>query len=190
MEPTDRSTYNLNKPNDFERLFRTYYLGLKSYAQKMLKDPDQAEEVVQEVFFKLWEKRKDVSIDTSMKSYLFRAVHNHCLNIFKHQKVRENYKAHVESLPEEFQLDKTDSMIQTDIKEKILEGIALLPEQCGRIFRMNRLEGYKYREIAEKLGISQKTVEGQMSKAMKRMRKHLKDHMPLFLLLILLNELL
>lgn len=187
MELSDSKPLNLKESTSFEQVFRTYYSGLKAYAQKILQDPIQAEEVVQEVFFKLWEKRKEVAIDTSLKSYLFRAVHNHCLNIFKHEKVRENYRSHVESHKEEFELDESDTMIATDVKEKILEGIALLPEQCARVFRMNRLEGYKYREIAEELGISQKTVEAQMSKAMRRMREHLKDHLMLWLLILLMR---
>jgi len=187
LESTDSSTYNLKDKAGFEQVFRMYYSGLKSYANKMLKDDDQADEVVQEIFFKLWEKRNEVAIGTSLKSYLFRSVHNTCLNLFKHQKVRDNYKTHVESRPDEWQWDESDSMVATDIKEKILEGISLLPEQCGRIFRMNRLEGYKYREIAEELGISPKTVEGQMSKALRRMREHLKDYIPLCLLLYLIG---
>lgn len=187
MKSAEHPTYNLKDKAGFEQVFRMYYSGLKSYAKKMLKDEAQADEVVQEVFFKLWEKRKEVNIGTSLKSYLFRAVHNTCLNLFKHQKVRDNYKAHIDSQPDEWQWDESDSMIATDLKEKILEGIALLPEQCARVFRMNRLEGYKYREIAEELGISPKTVEGQMSKALRRMRAHLKDYIPISLLLWLLG---
>lgn len=168
-------------------MFRTYYTGLHAYAKKLLKDADLADEIVQEVFFKLWEKRKEVQIQGSLKSYLFRAVHNQCLNVFKHQKVRENYKTEVESRKEELAWDASDSMVALDLKEKIMEGIALLPPQCARIFRMNRLEGYKYREIAEQLGISQKTVEAQMTKAIRRMKEHLKDHLALILFLYLLG---
>ena len=151
-----------------------------SYAQRFVQDPAQADEVVQEVFAQLWEKRLQLQIESSIKSYLFRAVHNHCLNLIKHQKVRESYRAHVEANQGEFQLDESDSMIVTDLKESILAAIAALPPQCARVFRMNRLQGFKYREIAEELGISQKTVEAQMAKAMRRMREYLKDHMILW----------
>ncbi|MEM7373963.1 MAG: RNA polymerase sigma-70 factor [Bacteroidota bacterium] len=175
---------NFQSEASFEVLFKTYYSGLHAYALRYVDDPAQADEVVQEVFAQLWEKRSTINIQSSLKSYLFRAVHNHCLNLIKHQKVRETYRTHVEANRAEFQVDETDSMIEVDIKESIMEGIASLPKQCAKVFRMNRLEGFKYREIAEKLGISQKTVEAQMAKAMRRMRVYLKDHLPLLLLIM------
>lgn len=178
MESALHSTGNLRDASYFESVFRTHYQAMLAYARRYIEDADQADEIVQEVFAQLWEKRMTITIDTSIKAYLFRAVRNHALNLIKHQKVRAAHRAYVETHQTDAQIDDSDSMVGTDIRESILAGIASLPPQCAKVFRMNRLEGFKYREIAEQLGISPKTVEAQMAKAMKRMRVFLKDHLP------------
>lgn len=184
MANNSPESMNFRSEASFEVLFKTYYSAMCAFASRYLEDPAQVEEVVQEVFAQLWEKKSSIQIESSIKSYLFRAVRNHCLNVIKHQKVRETYRSHVETHRDDYQLDETDSMIAVDIKDSIMAGIASLPAQCAKVFRMNRLEGLKYREIAEQLGISQKTVEAQMAKAMRRMREFMKDHLTILALLI------
>lgn len=168
----------------FEMLFKTYYQPLCRYATSYLKDADSAEEVVQAAFIGLWEKRKTITIETSLKSYLYRAIRNSCLNELKHGQVKQKYFAQ-ESLKEEAQSAPADHLaIHTELEEKIRAAIQTLPEQCRLIFRMSRFEELKYQEIADQLNLSVKTVENQMGKALKIMRTQLKEYLPLLAILM------
>lgn len=172
----------------FEMLFKTHYQPLCRYANSYLKDPDGAEEIVQAAFIGFWEKRKSISIDTSLKSYLYRVIRNSCLNELKHEQVKQKYFAN-ETLKGEAQSQPADQLaIHVELEEKIREAIQTLPEQCRLIFRMSRFEELKYQEIADQLNLSVKTVENQMGKALKIMRVQLKEYLPL--LAILMNNLL
>lgn len=159
----------------FESLFRSSYVSLVRYAQSFVRDHDSAEEIVQDLFFKLWNERDSIKIETSLNGYLFRAVHNRCLHLLEHRKVIEKHeretisgqKGSIENVTEQVQYNELQSAVV-----KILER---LPERCGRIFCMNRFEGLKYNEIAEKLAISVKTVEADIGKALKEFRIALKE---------------
>jgi RNA polymerase sigma-70 factor (ECF subfamily) len=163
----------------FEALFRHYYPQLCLYAARVLKNPSAAEEIVQELFVRLWEKREETQIDTSVKNYLFRAVKNHCLNYIKHNQIKNEYsqKIQAESRVEDA---GEDIETQTELFQKIEESIAALPEKRQEIFRLSRQEGLKYREIADKLNISIKTVETQMGLAIKTLREKLSDFLMIF----------
>ena len=161
----------------FERLFLAHYDGLVGYATKYLEDHDQAEEVVQDLFYGLWQKRENLNITSSLASYLFRSARNACLNHLKHLKVRQQYQEHGKREREEEEMQFSDSMETLELAQKIEEVVEQLPEARKKIFKMNRYEGLKYREIAEKLDLSMKTVEGQMSKALSFLRENLKEHM-------------
>ena len=154
----------------FKILFETWYATLCHYASYFLNDDDQAEEVVQELFVKLWEKKSEMVVESSLKSYLFRAVRNQCLNLIRQNKVRQ---LHAMKLRDALLADDSpdDYRITPELMLKIEESIAALPEKRQEIFRLNRQEGLKYREIAEKLGISVKTVEVQMGMALKTLRE-------------------
>ncbi len=168
---------------EFEKLFKAQYSKLCSYANLFLNDPDAAEDVVQEVFFKLWKSRDEISINTTIKSYLFRAVRNGCMNVIDHISVREAYKVvNVEDIKysEENPIDET---IVSELEQKIRETIDLLPSERRKIFIMSRFDGLKYREIADRLNISVKTVENQMYQALKFLRERLVDYLPLLLLI-------
>lgn len=166
----------------FEQAFKELYPSLVSYGYQFTKDQSSSEEIVQEVFFKFWEKRNDLDITTSLKSYLFRSVHNTCLNQIKHEKVKLKYQEiqmHTRS-----ELYKEDPVIYNELETKITASIELLPEQCQRIFKMSRFEGLKYKEIAYKLSLSVKTVEAQMGKALKIMRRELVEYLPIIYFII------
>jgi RNA polymerase sigma-70 factor (ECF subfamily) len=160
----------------FEVLFRQYYQMLCSYAFRFVNDTDTAEEIVQDLFYKLWEKRDELQINTSVKSYLFSAVHNRCLKYIEHRNVETKYKNYY--LLHESEIDN-ETQNASDIQE--LQGIIdktldSLPDKCSRVFKLSRFEGLKYHEIAEKLSISVKTVEANMGKALKMLRKNLKNY--------------
>ena len=128
---------------------------------------------------KFWEKRHNLEINQSAKSYFYRSVYNRCLNVIKHEGVKRNYEA---------QVDKTGhhsgDMLSWELQEQLNAGLEKLPEKCRVVFEKAKLEGLKYAEIAEELGISVKTVENQMGKALKILRVHLKDYLVIMLILI------
>lgn len=160
----------------FESVFRKYYPGLCLYAKKIVQDMEIAEEIIQDVFLTLWEKRLNPGIHTSLKSYLFRAVHNHALNIIKHQQVEKKYQSYYSNIYKEIIFKKGEIIPEPFVKEKIDESIKQLPTQCRRIFILSRIDGLKHKEIAEELGISPKTVEVQIRKASIILREKLRDY--------------
>jgi RNA polymerase sigma-70 factor, ECF subfamily len=180
MEPANtlENSVRIDTRSDFEVLFRTHYSSLCSYANSFLRDVDASEEVVQEVMFKMWTNRKTLVIDTSMKSYLFRAVRNGCMNVMKHIKVRDEYRSWREHAGEESQRAAEDELIATELEVKIRQAIDQLPIERRKIFIMSRYDGLTYSQIAEKLGISAKTVENQMGKALKTLREELAEYLP------------
>ncbi len=174
----------------FERIFRQYYQSLCRYAIRMLQEQEGAEEIVQDMFCKLWESRDTVNIDTSLKSYLYRAVHNRCLNQIKHINIRENYKNHNQERINHEEQHFSEHYEQFELQQQIERAIQSLPTERQRIFRMSRFDGMKYREIADELGISVKTVEAQMGKALKSLRENLSDYLPVAVTVIALGGLL
>lgn len=164
----------------FEQLFRTFYGPLCGYATKLLKSTDDAEEVVQAMFFKVWERRADLLIETSFKAYIYRAVHNACLNQLKHEQIRQQYATHVKAT--QIEGVETDVLEHKELEQEISRAIGQLPEKCREVFELNRTEGLKYKEVAQLLNISEKTVENQMGKALKLLRgslgRYLKMLMP------------
>ncbi len=167
---------NIQKGDEeaFELLFKSYYAHLCLFASKIIEDEIAAEEIVQDYFVKLWEKKHQLSIESSLKNYLFRSVKNLCLNFIKHNNIKAQYARQFVSEAEKNNF--SDYFMEVDLAKKIEESIQSLPEKRREIFRMSRDEGLKYREIAEILKISIKTVETQMGLAIKTLRDKLKDY--------------
>ena len=163
----------------FEILFHSYYGYLCLFAVKIINDRESAEEIVQDFFVKLWEKREKLQIETSVKNYLFRSVKNLCLNFIKHNKTKMRYTQIIVSEVESNFSDE-NHYPEIELPEKIEESINSLPEKRREIFRLSRQEGLKYHEIAQKLNISIKTVETQMSLAIKTLRELLKKYNSFF----------
>ena len=166
--------------NAFEKCFRKYYPELVGFALKTLKDKDQAEEIVQDTFVRFWEQKDTIDIQFSLKAYLYRSVHHACLNLFKHEKVREKHKSHTVHTSSE--ADDNDPVEYLELQTKIQTTIDQLPDRCREVFILSRHEGLKYSEIADKLNISIKTVENQMGKALKFLRQNLSDFLPLLII--------
>ena len=168
------SSLKAGEERAFEKLFRNYYAPLCYYASKILQNDGAAEEIVQDFFVRLWEKRADIEIETSLKNYFFRSVKNLCLNQIKHENVKIQ---HVKSVISEAELTEySDHFQEVNLQKDIEKSIAALPEKRREIFRLSREEGLKYREIADKLNISIKTVEAHMGLAIKTLRDILKKY--------------
>ncbi|MBL7945904.1 MAG: RNA polymerase sigma-70 factor [Flavobacteriales bacterium] len=165
--------------NAFEVLFRSHYRPLCAFAMQYVKDGDKAEDLVQDLFFRLWMDREKTKVTTSLKAYLFQAVRNRCLNAVKVQ-------GRVRSLNEEaddgIAQDERTEDEHTERAARVNAAIEQLPEERRKVFKLSRHEGLKYQEIAERLGISVKTVENQMGKALKTLREELADLMPVTIL--------
>lgn len=182
---TDILQKNWSTDQGFESLFKDLYAQLYRYASGILSDDMQAEEVVQDVFLKLWQQREQISIEINVQSYLYRAVHNHCMNILNHRKVKEKYLVHARSRTAQYAISPAESIYANELKANIVSAMAKIPEKCRAVFHLSRQEELSYREIAERLGISVKTVENQISKALRILREELKDHIPFMVFLIL-----
>lgn len=173
----------------FDQLYLDTYASLHHYAYTLLFDSDAADEMVHEVFLKMLEKPEGVTIHTSVKAYLYRSVYNECMNYLKRHKVKQKYQAHTASLPDARQEDPYDATRYKELEQRLREAINRLPEQCRIIFQLSRFDELRYAEIAERLGISAKTVENQIGRALKKLRVDLADYLPLivaFLMIILL----
>jgi RNA polymerase sigma-70 factor (ECF subfamily) len=145
-----------------------------------VEQPEASEEIVQDIFMKLWEKKGSLVIETSLKSYLFRAVYNSCNNYLAHAQIKNRYISLVREaiLKNELSSDPVlDSLTYKELDTKITEAIDALPTDCKRIFKMSRFDGMKYAEIAGQLQISVKTVETQISRALLKLRRELREFM-------------
>ena len=167
----------------FEQVFKTHYKRLHAYAFTMLKDEAAAEEMVQNVFYKIWERTGQLNISGSVTAYLYRAVHNESLNYLKHLKVRAAHQSETTWQMKGLTDQASKRILLKELESKLHTALNELPEQCRLIFQLSRFEELRYREIAEKLDISVKTVENQMGKALKLLRMKLVDFLPLLLIL-------
>ena len=170
--------------NSFDRIYVMYYSRMLRFAKEYVVFEEDAENVVQDVFLLLWEKREVLDIRISLVSYLFSLVKNRSLDYLRHKVVAEEYKQELSfKLMSLEQLNYTFSS-EEEIEKVIANAIDKLPERCREIFLKSRIEGMKYREIAEELNISANTVENHIAIALKKLRVELKDYLPLLLLLV------
>jgi len=159
----------------FESLFRSSYVSLVRYAATLVRDHDTSEEIVQDLFFRLWKDREKLRIESSLNGYLFRSVHNRCLHHIEHARVVERHAAEMLYREQETPESPSDILNYRELQSRVAGILEKLPERCCRIFCMSRFEGLKYSEIAEKLSVSVKTVEANMGRALKEFRKELTE---------------
>lgn len=173
-------TVDLESDNrDFDQIYLENFPTLHRYAYTILNDKELAEEMVHQVFLKILERTEPVDLHTSLKSYLLRSVNNECLNYIKHQKVRQNYQSYATNSMQDKIEHPSNKLAYQELELHIAKAINDLPEQCRTIFQLSRFEELKYGEIAIQLGISVKTVESHMRKALKRLRLELAEYLPL-----------
>ncbi|HBL77680.1 MAG: hypothetical protein A2W90_02775 [Bacteroidetes bacterium GWF2_42_66] len=181
----------------FIALFRNYYIGLCSYSRRYVGRADIAEEIVSGTFLRMWEKHETLEISSSVKAYLFQAVCNNSLYFLRKLKneekiedyFRDNSYENIATESSSFGLPE-QSLLMEEMSDKIEEVINQLPSQQQKVFKLKRFENKKNKEIAEIMGISVKTVEMHLSKAMFSLRSSLKNYMPSFLLVMYLKDLL
>ena len=184
VEYSESTVINLLREGNaqaFEKVFRLYFKSLHSYAYTFMKDDELPEEIVQNVFCRIWEKRNQLKTDGSLKAYLYRSVHNESLNHLKQQKNRVNLQVLYSNANEESTSLASEKIMLTELGTHIQQALNELPEQCRTIFQMSRFEQLKYQQIADQLNLSIKTVENQMGKALKILRTKLAE----FLILVL-----
>lgn len=187
MELNNQHTINSLLAGDeavFERVYKHYLRPLHGYAMSILKDEDIAEGMVQNVFLRLWERKERLSFSGSLQAYLYGAVYNECLNYLRHQKVKGNHQLHIAHQMKDNEAAPGNGMELLDLKEKLQLALNELPEKCRTVFQLSRFEDLKYQEIADRLGLSLKTVEAHMGKALKMLRLKLAEYLPLLLWLI------
>jgi RNA polymerase sigma-70 factor, ECF subfamily len=168
----------------FEKVFKRYYKALHSYAYTIVKNEDVADDMVQQVFYRMWNSAERVNIQSSIAAYLYRAVYNESLNYIKHQKIVVAHQKETAPHMKSERDTAAGKIINKELEQKLRQALNALPEQCRTVFQLSRFENLKYQEIAEQLGISVKTVENQMGKALKIMRVQLIDLLPFILLLL------
>jgi len=172
----------INNQRKFQEIYHQHFNGLANYAYAVLKDKDVAKDVVQDVFLDLWNKRETLTIKTSLEAYLVRAVKFKSIDFIRKDKTKQQYVEKMMSINIPLTEDKNDEDEQTTERKKQLSyAIAQLPPKCRQVFLLSRLSGYTYKEIAKEMDISPKTVENQISRALKLLRQKLSDLMILVL---------
>lgn len=166
----------------FTLLFKKYYKDLVLFSGNFLNDKLRCEDIVQNVFLKLWKDRETLEIQSSLKSYLLRSVQNACLDDIRHNQIVQEHQLFTYYFGNEGSLDTENYVLFSDLQNAVDDAISKLPEQFREAFQMNRYEGLKYREIAQKLNVSERTIEVRIGKALSLLRELLRD----FLILIFL----
>lgn len=169
----------------FAQIFENYYQLLVVFAKKYLNDLDLSKGIVQDFFVRFYEKREEIEIKTSLKSYLYLSVRNTCLNYIEKKNIQNRHHQNIQYTSTELSEEVAEKIETTEIEHEIFKHIEDLPDQCKRIFKMSRVDSKKNQEIADELKISKRTVETQISKALKILREKLTTHIKLLIFIIL-----
>ncbi|MDD6100948.1 MAG: RNA polymerase sigma-70 factor [bacterium] len=169
----------------FKSLFERYYAALCLFAKRYIEELTVREDIVQEVFVGLWERRQGLDVNVSAENYLLTCVKNRCLNYLRHQEVRQAYAEQVASCPL-YELDQSDEQLYDlqELEQLLADALERLPMEYRVAFEMTRLEGHSLEEVAIRLGVSVRTIERYRDKALAILQKELKDYLPLLLLLM------
>ncbi len=169
----------VNNDAIFEQLYKKYFRELLAYAFSLLRDWDAAEEIVQAMFLKLWEKEEAVEARSSIKSYLYKSVYHSSLNYIRAQKVQLKYQTTTAYAMKDHTDDAAQRLSMSELERFLQKALSKLPEKCRTVFHLSRFEELKYQEIADHLNISIKTVEVHMGKALRILRKEMKEFLPI-----------
>jgi len=167
----------LDRERAFDALFRANYAGLRRIATRILGSPARAEELVQDLFLWVWQRCPIIDESTPSRAYLYRAAHNAAVNRIRHERIEQRWK---EEQPdaEPSGCPPAAEVEHDELLDAVQGAIERLPPRCGLIYTMSRQEGLTYQEIADALDLSVKTVEAQMARAFRLLRKALAPHLP------------
>jgi RNA polymerase sigma-70 factor (ECF subfamily) len=184
----ERDLFNRIKNSDkeaFEIIFREYFHVLHEYAIFYIGNPQLAEDIVQDVFIKIWDSRDRLGIHSSLKGYLYRSVHNHCIQYIRHKKVEKNHHALQKAKLEEailmnrlFFESGISKLFENDIESLVDEAISDLPGKTREIYILSRHKYLSNKEISKKVKLTEKSVEYHITRALEFLRKYLKDYLP------------
>lgn len=156
----------------FDEIFRSWYASLVRAAESIVRSRAVAEELVQDVMLELWRRRESLVEGGSAQAYLFQSVRNRSLNYVRHERVERRAEPEAERVAQ-IQAPAQSLLVEEEIDVALRRAVAGLPDRCREVFELSRIHGLKYSEIATVLGISVKTVEAQMGKALKVLRVEL-----------------
>ncbi|MDJ1501368.1 RNA polymerase sigma-70 factor [Xanthocytophaga agilis] len=160
-----------------ETLFKQYHKELCRWAYTFVRDKEQAQDIVQEVFLKLWNNREELEWGEQLRSYLYKSTTHVSLNHLERLQKKHTIHQHIQQSNNFVSNDTTDSVLFNELHEKVQQAIANLPPKCKVIYLLSRQEGLKYQQIAEQLDLSVKTVENQMGIALEKLRISLKPYL-------------
>ncbi|MGD0343333.1 MAG: RNA polymerase sigma-70 factor [Bacteroidales bacterium] len=163
--------------NAFSLIFTIYYKDLVLFATNYIHKADLAEEIVQDTFVKIWEEHEELNIVFSLKSFLLKSVQNKCIDMIRHQKIRQNHINDVILNSPDYEYNTDNYLTNSELVGLIKTTLDNLPDEISQAYRMNRFEGLKYHEIAEKLNISVRTVEVRIGRALCSLRHELQDYL-------------
>ena len=166
----------------YELLFRFYYPGLVTFVANIICDRDEAEEIVQDFFVNVWTARKNIQKSSSLKSYFFVSVKNRAFNYLKKEQIREKTLNQLKEMVEKDMLFQPDLFVESELQKEITKALEKLPSRTREVFIMSRFKGVSNDEIADQLDLSKRTVETQISNALKILREELKEYRFLLLL--------
>jgi RNA polymerase sigma-70 factor (ECF subfamily) len=196
---TDKSTFLFQQfregdPKALEELFHRTFPRLVDFATKITKDIQVAEDILQDVFIKIWERKKDIE-SINIEAYLFRMVRNQCFDYIKFVKVINEKETELDSIQKfeelyriDFIRDEPYVLIQEELKLEIEKTIESLPPRCKEVFLLSKIEGLKNREIAERLQINIKNVERHLARAAKTFKNKFRNDIPLAVIILVLKN--
>jgi RNA polymerase sigma-70 factor, ECF subfamily len=171
----------------FDFVFNFYYSGLCSFALQYTKNAQQAEDLVQDFFVSLWINASKIEIKNSLKAYFFSSVKNRCLDFEKHKKVVQKHQLFFNINQSDAEPATENLYAETELRSILENGLSKLQPRCREIFELSRKKGMSNQEIADQLQLSKRTIELQISTALKTLRSELADFFPLFIIMWLLR---
>ena len=172
----------------FETLFKKYYTRLCHFVFQYVNNLPDAEEIAQETYLQIWDKREELEINTSIKSYIYASAKNKALNHVRNSNRRKGHLSVISSHRSQ-DVEEANELSVNEIKDQLFVALENLPPKCRKIFQMSRLEGLKHKEIAEQLGIKIKTVENQIGIALRHLKEKLSDYLHIIVVVISLINL-
>lgn len=171
----------------FDYIFNYYYSSLCAFSMQYIDNRNSVEDLVQDFFVYLWMEAPHLKIKSSLKSYFFIAIKNRCLDYQKHHKIIEKYRAYILFSTENADDSTENFFAESELRQSIQTSLGKLSPRCREVFEYSRLHGLTNQEISDKLGISKRTVELQISNSLKVIRKELAEFLPFWLLIWLLG---